>query len=309
MSDVSLPDSSRRTAAPDVDHFGAYRLPAWREAIRAFGAGLVPRRYPRLGSILNWPIWRLSLVGWPGPVDLEPYPSFRLRLYPRQNHADTKCYARPGLVDLPEEGAIARRAAGTPDGDFCVVDVGANTGTYSILAASLARRVGKSPRLLCIEANPTTQARLATNLALSGIAAQTQLMACAVSDAPGTVYLNEPIWNLGSVSISDAATKRIGQSGPATCVPSHTLLTLVETAGLTRIDFLKIDIEGHEVRALGPFFASAPRSLFPAMILAETKHDKDRALSGLIERAGYRATHHGRSDTVFELQDRARHQV
>jgi hypothetical protein len=99
------------------------------------GPDLVPRAYPRLASIVSWPIWRLSLVGRPGPVDLEPYPGFRLRLYPRENHADTKCYARPGLVDLAEEAAMARCAATSPDDHFITVDVGANTGTYTVLAA------------------------------------------------------------------------------------------------------------------------------------------------------------------------------
>jgi hypothetical protein len=36
------------------------------------------------------------------------------------------------------------------------------------------------------------------------------------------------------------------------------------------------------------------------MILAETKHDRDSVLASLIIQAGYRITHHGRSDTVFE---------
>ncbi|MEM6711694.1 MAG: FkbM family methyltransferase [Pseudomonadota bacterium] len=300
MSDISARDSSAPKPDMTSQHFGTHRLTPWREALRAFGAQLVPRRFTLLGSVLNWPIWRLSLVGHPGPVDLEPYPGFRLRLYPRENHADTECYARPGLVDLPEEKAIARCAAASPDGDFCVVDVGSNTGTYAILCASLARQKGKSPRLICIEANPVTQRRFATNLRFSGLASQTRLMACAVSDAPGTLYLRQPRWNLGCVSVQDAPKKQIGRYTPTTSVPARTLLSLLDDAKLPRVDFLKIDIEGHEVRALTPFFQNAPKALYPRMILAETKHDKDNALSTLIRSAGYRITYQGRSDTVFE---------
>ncbi len=296
MADLSLPDSLSRPAG-DHAPFGAYRLPAWREAIRSFGANLVPRAYPRLTSIVSWPIWRLSLVGRQGPVDLEPYPGFRLRLYPRENHADTKCYARPSLVDLAEEAAMARCAATSPDNQFITVDVGANTGTYTVLAACLARQAGRTGRFVCIEANPKTQSRLATNLRFSGLQAQADLAACAVSDTAGSVLLAQSTWNLGSVSVSDGSGKKRAQ---LTQVRSRTLLSIVEESRLARIDLLKIDIEGHEIQALGPFLRAAPAHLLPRMILAETKHDRGSALASLIIQAGYRITHHGRSDTVFE---------
>lgn len=278
--------------------FGTHTLAPWREVLRAFGARLVPRRYPRVGSILNWPIWRLSLVGRSGPVDLQPYPGFALRLYPRENHADSKCYARPGLCDLPEEAAIARCAAGSPDDRFIMVDVGANTGTYSVLSAILARQAGKKPHITCIEANPKTQMRLATNLHFSGLEACAKIVPCAVSDTSGTVMLDVAQWNLGSVKVTEAAGSLTGKK--LISVPARTLLDVVRAAELARIDFLKIDIEGHEVPALGPFLETVPKDLLPRMVLAETKHDKGNALSTLLLKAGYSATHYGRSDTVFE---------
>lgn len=222
-----------------------------------------------------------------------------MRLYPRQNHADTKCYARPALVDLPEEQAMARCAGSTPDGTLYGVDVGANTGTYSILMARLARQADRTPRLVCIEANPVTQGRLATNLAFSGLTSLVDLVRCAVSDAPGTVYLARPIWNLGSVSVTDASAKK-ANSDALMPVDARTLVSIVTDASLPRIDLLKIDVEGHEVPALAPFFRDAPEHLYPRMILAETKHDKGFELANLLIGAGYEPTYNGRSDTVFE---------
>lgn len=293
-TDTLAADAETEGMAP----FGTYQLAPWREALRAFGAGLVPRRNPRLGSILNWPIWRLSLVGHAGPVDLEPYPGFSLRLYPRENHADSKCYARPGLCDLPEEAAIARCSAEPPDDQFFMVDVGANTGTYSVLGANLARQAGKKPQLTCIEANPKTQSRLAANLHFSGLQGCARLMPCAVSDKQGTVMLDVARWNLGSVKVAKTAGPL--KAKKLVSVPARTLMDIAAEAGLLRIDFLKIDIEGHEVPALGPFLKTAPKNLLPRMVLAETKHDKGDSLSKLLLEAGYRATHYGRSDTVFE---------
>ena len=45
---------------------------------------------------------------------------------------------------------------------------------------------------------------------------------------------------------------------------------IVERAGIDRIDALKTDIEGFEDRALLPFFATAPRALWPKRIYMET---------------------------------------
>ncbi len=306
MADLSVHDSRNAPTHPvwddDADAryapFGHYTLSPWRETCRSLGARLYPRRYPRLGSIITWPIWRLSLLGRPGAVDLEPFPGFRLRLYPRENHADTKCFSRAALCDLPEERAIARCAVSSPDHQFIVVDVGANTGTYSVLAANLARRIGKRANLVCIEANPKTQARLAENLHFSGLEQCSHLVACAVSNAPGSVMLDTSQWNLGSVKVTDARVGRMQKT--VVGVPARPLSSIVDEVGLDRIDLLKIDIEGHEIPALAPFLREAPAHLLPRTILAETKHDTNAELAALIIAAGYHVTHHGRSDTVFE---------
>ena len=57
---------------------------------------------------------------------------------------------------------------------------------------------------------------------------------------------------------------------------------------LSRIDALKIDIEGYEDRALLPFFAQAAESLWPRLLILE-RSDKDWAsdLMGALRKAGY----------------------
>lgn len=305
MSNIGSHEASTQPVAPGRDHFGTFALPAWREAVRALGVKLIPRRYPRLSSIVGWPIWRLSLLARRDPVDLEPFPGFRTRLYPKENHADTKCFARACLVDWQEEVALAKVASLTPDNHLYCVDVGANTGTYSILMAHLARKAGRNARLVCIEANPQAQQRLTTNLMFSGLLSQTDIVGCAVSDRDGAVTLRRSRWNLGSASICTPRKNDPGQTrgaGTYLTVPSRRLLDIALDAGLPRIDLLKIDIEGHEVPALRPFLRDAPRHLFPRTILAETKHERDFELSNLLIGAGYEPTLHGRSDTLFTLK-------
>ena len=52
-------------------------------------------------------------------------------------------------------------------------------------------------------------------------------------------------------------------------IPVRTLEALLAEAGITRIDGLKIDIEGHEDKALAPFLDTAPRSMLPRRIVIE----------------------------------------
>lgn len=72
-------------------------------------------------------------------------------------------------------------------------------------------------------------------------------------------------------------------------VQVRTLASIVSQAGLERIDCLKVDVEGHERDVLEPFFAAAPPSLRPRLLLVELKPGADsRALESWILKQGYR---------------------
>ena len=49
----------------------------------------------------------------------------------------------------------------------------------------------------------------------------------------------------------------------------YRLMDLVAKYQLTKIDAIKIDVEGAEDRILFPFFASAPEVLWPRLLLVE----------------------------------------
>ena len=51
----------------------------------------------------------------------------------------------------------------------------------------------------------------------------------------------------------------------------ETLADIAKQQQLTRIDYLKIDVEGFEDLALGSFLSVAPKTLWPRNVLIEVK--------------------------------------
>lgn len=137
--------------------------------------------------------------------------------------------------------ALERLAA---PGD-AVYDVGANVGVY---ATRLARLVGPSGRVYCIEANPVCVSYLQANLALHG-AEQVEILPIALLDREGEVdfaihYGNA---NLGLTAASHFYAAKLGHEIRVRCAP---LDALIETHGLRPPRLVKIDIEGAEAAAL-----------------------------------------------------------
>lgn len=134
-------------------------------------------------------------------------------------------------------------AAGLPPGGV-FVDIGCNIGLYTL---PLARHAGPQGRVLAVDANALVTGWLAFNAAASGIDTLA-LVTSAVSDRDGSGSLHSETGDFGMVSVDDSAP------GP---VPLRRLVDILDATGITRIDALKIDVEGHEDRALAPFLSSA----------------------------------------------------
>lgn len=49
----------------------------------------------------------------------------------------------------------------------------------------------------------------------------------------------------------------------------RTLFEIVKAEGFTKLDAIKVDVEGYEDRVLYPFLREAPESLLPGIIVAE----------------------------------------
>jgi FkbM family methyltransferase len=175
------------------------------------------------------------------------------------------------------------------------VDIGANVGTYAL---SLARDVGERGMAIAIEPHPVIHARLAFNRAASGFE-QVRLVAAAAGDADGEVMMQTDSRNLGA---SHVVTGK--DSAGAFKVPCMTLQHILTEAGATKVDALKIDVEGFEDRVLTGFFAQAPQTLWPRSIVIEHlsrgEWQKD-CIADMVAR-GYREVGRTRSNTLLLRQ-------
>jgi FkbM family methyltransferase len=125
------------------------------------------------------------------------------------------------------------------EGDV-VVDVGAGRGEDTL---TFSRSVGKTGRVIAIEAHPLSFAILRNFCRLNGLSNVTPLQV-ALMDKPGTVRLaeSESSWLENDVVSGEA------QSGIP--VRAATFAEVYEQQGLKDIAFLKMNIEGAERYAL-----------------------------------------------------------
>jgi FkbM family methyltransferase len=189
-----------------------------------------------------------------GPVDLQ-YQGAAFRFYHQASATERGALFNPDY-NLEELDFLR---AHTPIGGV-VVDVGANVGTYAMV---LAHRVGAAGKVIAVEPHPVTHARLAFNRAASGFT-QVMLVAAAAGPSDGELMIETDGDNLGASHIVSGASAH-----NAIRVPSLRLLRILEDAAVSRVDALKIDVEGFEDRVLTPFFKQAPPSLWPDAVVIE----------------------------------------
>lgn len=117
------------------------------------------------------------------------------------------------------------------------VDIGANIGCISFLAATIA---GPSGRVIAFEPNPNNLQRLYAGIVLNGFE-NVEVKPHAVSDRRTTFSLSGGMSNTIVTAARGVDTNSIYAQA---VVPDD------ELAHLPALDFIKIDIEGHEPHAL-----------------------------------------------------------
>jgi FkbM family methyltransferase len=173
------------------------------------------------------------------------------------------------------------------------VDIGANCGVFALFAA---RRVGPAGHVIAIEPMPEMIARLRFNVLSNGFT-NVQVVETAIGPTEGsaTLFVDERQRGHSSFIALQGSTR--------TSVPVMTLSSVIAQAGVTRIDALKIDIEGFEDRALLPYIVQVDRRLWPRRIFMETTW-APRWETDCVARLlsfGYREAWRGRGDILLTL--------
>ena len=125
-----------------------------------------------------------------------------------------------------------------------VLDVGANIGIFTLLAAS---RVGPGGRVIAVEPIARNRQLLARAAQVNGFA-RIELIAGAASDRTGTMQLRTHPHTSNSATPAAAGELLRDARGVVVSVPA--LVLDERCADLDRLDLLKIDIEGMEPLAL-----------------------------------------------------------
>ncbi len=194
------------------------------------------------------------------------------------------CCSRRRCFDAGERAALAERIAQVRAANetFVFVDIGANVGLFSFFVASCAHG---HARILAIEPERENLRRLRFNIgANKGL--PIQVLPHALGASAGKVEIEPHASDRGGTR-----TRKIdGLAGGGMRVECKPLAQVLEQENVTRIDALKIDVEGVEDRrSCCRSFTAAPKRLWPRFIIIEDSRQTWRVdLFAELRACGYR---------------------
>ena len=128
------------------------------------------------------------------------------------------------------------------------IDIGAHIGWYSLKAAKV---VGPKGHVIAVEPNHETLLRLRDNIRASGAGGIIEVAPVACSDSETTLmFYAAGRGNTGESSLSSWNASRAGDIADSYQVRARRLDDIVKEAGVTRVDAVKIDVEGAEFLVL-----------------------------------------------------------
>jgi FkbM family methyltransferase len=157
------------------------------------------------------------------------------------------------------------------------VDVGANVGSYTVLAAA-----GVGARVVSVEPVPQTLRQLLRNVRLNDLGQIVEVHGVGVSDADGELRFSAELDTVNHVLVK-------GEQGASVVVPVRTLDALLLNQVPTLI---KMDVEGFELPALKGAVATLAHPSLRALILETNGSGRryghsDKAIVDLLTRQGF----------------------
>jgi len=127
--------------------------------------------------------------------------------------------------------------------DSTVLDIGANAGLYTLLAAK------RGARVFAIEPDPLNLTMLRQNISLNGLESRVTIFEMAATETARQVSLYRNLSNMGESNI-------LARGLPSGTVEGRT----IDSLNLPPIDVCKIDVEGAELAALNGMQRTLQRS-------------------------------------------------
>lgn len=140
---------------------------------------------------------------------------------------------------------------GALDHPFLFLDIGANQGLFSLIAA----RNPACKAIVALEPVPDTFARLTGNFALNGLADRALALNFGLSDRDGTHLIATCKAHSGVATLEDHLPSRMPDA-MSLAVTLRTMDGLAPYLGEDLPIFVKIDVEGHEATVIEQILAS-----------------------------------------------------
>ncbi len=183
-----------------------------------------------------------------------------------------------------------------------LIDVGAHVGWYSLNAVHV---LGKSGHVIAVEPNPATLSKLEANISANGMGDVITVAPVACSDAEGTLqFFAAPRANTGESSLSRSNASQEGAAAQPIQVRARPLDDIVAEARLSRVDVIKIDVEGAELLVLRGASKTLDR-FHPVVVVELVDHQlqsmgtSEKELRAFMASKGYVAKHSLEANTEF----------
>jgi len=180
-----------------------------------------------------------------------------------------------------------------PEGGIAI-DIGAHYGFYT---TKLAREAGSEGKVLAFEPNDTNRGIMESNLKRNDLDAGVSIYDCALSDYEGTGALftyeqdgNDSGKHFLRGSLDQEAFYKEYNQGKSAPYPQYDTQIAVTTldnvaSEMSRIDLIKIDVEGAELRVLKG--ARSVLEKHSPRIVIEVHHDQIEVLTDLLSELNY----------------------
>ncbi len=204
-------------------------------------------RKHKLASLRNLVAWQIGSRLVPGPVVVNFVNDSKLLVTPRMTGATGNIYT--GLHEF-EDMAFVLHALRSED---LFVDVGANVGTYTVLAGAVV-----GAQCITFEPVPSTFAHLTQNVDLNKISDLVDLRNVGVADTVGELKFTARL---------DTVNHVLGKDESSTDAVSVPVVTLDQALGRLEPLIMKIDVEGFETSVINGAHSVLSQDSLAAIIL------------------------------------------